>query len=134
MPSHQPSTTSFRRLLCTAAALAAIFPCAVSAQEFFRDLGTSRSSGGFGPVVPSDYSYQETSPSGLTPLRPGQELTPEEQAEESDKYNFAVGPFRLSLAVGAGFEFNLAGPGSDTLLRRSSRWRFRKALVPPRHS
>ncbi len=106
MSSHQPPTTSFRRLLSAAVALAAIHPCGVSAQDFFRDLGTSRSSGGFGPIVPSDYSYQETSPSGLTPLRPGQELSPEEQAEESDKYNFAVGPFRLSLAVGAGFEFN----------------------------
>ena len=98
--------THLRRLLLAASVLAAIHPGAVSAQEFFRDLGTSRSSGGFGPVVPSDYSYQETSPSGLTPLRPGQELSPEEQAEESDKYNFAVGPFRLSLAVGAGIEFN----------------------------
>jgi hypothetical protein len=98
--------SSFRRLLLAAAAAAAVHPCAVSAQEFFRDLGPSRSSSGFGPVMPSDYSFQESSPAGLTPLRPGQELTPEEQAEESDKYNFAVGPLRLSLAVGAGFEFN----------------------------
>ncbi len=98
--------TNLRRILLAASVLTAIHPCAVSAQEFFRDLGTSRSSGGFGPVVPSDYSYQETSPSGLTPLRPGQELTPEEQAEESDKYNFAVGPFRLSLAAGVGIEYN----------------------------
>jgi len=104
MPNHLP--VSFRRLLFATAAAAAIHPCAVSAQEFFRDLGTSRSSGGFGPIVPSDYSYQETSPSGLTPLRPGQDLTPQEQAEESDRYNFAVGPFRLSMAAGFGFEFN----------------------------
>lgn len=106
MPSHAQPSHSFRRLLCAAAALTAIHPCAVPAQEFFRDLGTSRSSGGFGPVVPSDYSYQDTSPSGLAPLRPGQELTPEEQAQESDKYNFALGPFRMAIAAGVGFEFN----------------------------
>lgn len=104
MRNHQPTT--FRRLLLASAAVAAIHPCAVSAQEFFRDLGTSRTSGGFGPITPSDYSYAETAPSGLTPLRPGQELTPQEMADESDKYNFAVGPLRLSMAAGVGFEFN----------------------------
>src|ERR1700722_8089356 len=81
-------------------------PLAGQAQEFFRDYGTSRSSGGIGLVTPSDYSYQDTSPSGLAPLRPGQDLTAVEQAEESDKYNFAVGPLRFAIAVGFGVEFN----------------------------
>jgi opacity protein-like surface antigen len=106
MPSPTHLMSFLRHLLLATGALAALQPCLVSGQEFFRDLGTSRSSGGFGPVVPSDYSYQETSPSGLTPLRPGQELSPEEQAEEADKYNFALGPFRMSMAVGVGIEFN----------------------------
>ena len=57
-------------------------------------------------MTPSDYSYQDTSPSGLAPLRPGQDLTAVEQAEESDKYNFAVGPVRFAIAAGFGIEFN----------------------------
>ena len=62
------------------------------AQEFFRDLGTSRSSGGLGPIYPSEYSYEDTSPSGLAPLRPGQDLNEAQVAEEADRYNFAIGP------------------------------------------
>lgn len=76
------------------------------AQDYFRDFGTSRSSAGFGPVVPSDYTYQDGSPSGLSPLRPGQDLTTVELAEEQEKYNFAIGPMRFSLAAGLGLEFN----------------------------
>jgi hypothetical protein len=98
-------------------------PLGAQAQEFFRDYGTSRSSGGIGLVTPSDYTYQDTSPSGLASLRPGQDLTAVEQAEESDKYNFAVGPIRFAIAVGFGVEFNdnitLAETGreSDFILR-----------------
>ena len=79
---------------------------ATHAQEFFRDYGTSRSSGGIGLVTPSDYSYQDASPSGLQPLRPGQDLTAVELEEENNKYNFAVGPVRFAIAVGIGIEFN----------------------------
>jgi hypothetical protein len=75
-------------------------------QDFFRDIGTSRSSGGIGPVVPSDYSYDDSSPSGLRALRPGQDLSVTEEAEETDKYNFALGAFRFGIAVGVGIEFN----------------------------
>ncbi|MEI9896807.1 MAG: hypothetical protein WDN28_23865 [Chthoniobacter sp.] len=75
-------------------------------QDFFRDLGTSRSSGGIGPVTPSDYTYQDASPSGLRPLRPGQDLSVTEEAEETDKYNFALGNFRFGFALGLGIEFN----------------------------
>jgi hypothetical protein len=81
-------------------------PSVTSAQDFFRDMGTSRSSGGIGPVTPSDYSYQDASPSGLKPLRPGQDLSATEEQEESDKFNFAVGNFRFGFAIGVGFEFN----------------------------
>jgi len=81
-------------------------PSASHAQDFFRDLGTSRSSGGYGPVTPSDYTYDDVSPSGLKPLRPGQDLSVVEEAEETDKYNFALGSFRFGIAAGVGIEFN----------------------------
>ena len=76
------------------------------AQEFFRDYGTSRSSGGIGPVYPSEYSYEDASPSGLAPLRPGQDLNEAQAAEEADRYNFAIGPVQFGVAVGVGLEFN----------------------------
>ena len=76
------------------------------AQEFFRDLGTSRSSGGLGPIYPSEYSYEDTSPSGLSPLRPGQDLNEAQVAEEADRYNFAIGPVQFGLALGVGIEYN----------------------------
>ena len=76
------------------------------AQEFFRDLGTSRSSGGLGPIYPSEYSYEDTSPSGLAPLRPGQDLNEAQVAEEADRYNFAIGPVQFGLALGVGMEYN----------------------------
>jgi hypothetical protein len=87
---------------------AALFVAAsgASAQEFFRDFGTSRSSGGMGPVYPSEYSYEDTSPSGLVPLRPGQDLNEAQAAEEADRYNFAIGPVQFGLAIGFGVEFN----------------------------
>ena len=81
-------------------------PSPSRAQDFFRDLGTSRSSGGIGPVTPSDYTYDDASPSGLKPLRPGQDLSVVEETEETDKYNFALGSFRFSIAAGVGIEFN----------------------------
>jgi hypothetical protein len=69
-------------------------------QDFFRDFGPSRSSAGFGPVMPSPYAYEEVSPSGLRPL------TPMDESEEIDKYNFALGPVRFTIAAGFGAEFN----------------------------
>ncbi|MEO7317447.1 MAG: hypothetical protein ABIZ56_00505, partial [Chthoniobacteraceae bacterium] len=71
-----------------------------NAQDFFRDFGTSRSSGGLGPVIPSEYTYRDATPSGLRPVaRP-------DETETRDKYNFALGPIRFSLAAGLGLEFN----------------------------
>ena len=73
---------------------------ASNAQDFFRDFGTSRSSGGIGPVIPSEYTYSDATPSGLRPVaRP-------DESEARDKYNFALGPMRFCLAAGVGFEFN----------------------------
>jgi hypothetical protein len=70
------------------------------AQEYFREFGTSRSSGGIGPVVPSEYSIRAGTPSALHKVKapaPG---------EEDERYNMAVGPVRMSVAVGAGIEWN----------------------------
>ena len=46
------------------------------------------------------------SPSGLKPLRPGHDLSVTEEAEETDKYNFALGNLRFGIAVGVGVEWN----------------------------
>ena len=70
-------------------------------QDFFRELGTSRTSGGLGPIMPSEYStIQEGSPAGLRRVTA---LTPE---EESSKYNVAIGPVRMSIAAGVGLEWD----------------------------
>jgi hypothetical protein len=87
-------------------AISLLYPVIGRGQDFFRDLGTSRSSGGIGPVVPSDYTYEDGSPSGLRALRPGQELTSVETAAEEERYNFAAGPLRFSIAAGVGLEWN----------------------------
>ena len=80
------------------------------AQEFFRDLGTSRSSGGMGPVYPSEYTYEDASPSGLSPLRPGQDLNEEQLAKEADRYNFAIGPIQFGLAAASNTTTTSASP------------------------
>lgn len=99
-----------KRLLERALPLVGAFvflqPMEGSAQEYFRNLGNSRYSSGFGPVLPSEYTYQDESPLGLDSLRPGQDLTTVELAEEQEKYNFAIGPVRFSLAAGVGLEWN----------------------------
>ncbi|MEZ0256436.1 MAG: hypothetical protein ACAI37_14220, partial [Chthoniobacter sp.] len=56
--------------------------------------------------MPSDYTYEDASPSGLKPLRPGQDLSVTEAQEEEQKFNFALGNFRFGLALGGGIEWN----------------------------
>ena len=97
---------SLAQILVIPAALLVAASHVLHAQEFFRDFGTSRSSGGLGPIYPSEYSYEDASPSGLVPLRPGQDLNEAQAAEEADRYNFAIGPVQFGLAVGLGLEFN----------------------------
>lgn len=94
-PAFGPSR--FRILVIAVLAAASVEICA---QDFFRDLGTSRSSGGIGPVSPSEYTYQDTRPSALRPV------TSIDQIEQEGDYNFALGPIRFSLAAGIGVEFN----------------------------
>lgn len=88
------------------ATLALTYPGLTHGQDFFRDLGASRSSGGYGPVYPSDYSYQDGVPSGMQELQPQQELALPGGIEEDQKYNFAIGQFRFGLAAGVGVEWN----------------------------
>lgn len=97
---------SLSQKVVLAGAISLLCPLVGLGQDFFRDFGTSRSSGGIGPVVPSDYTYEDGSPSGLRPLRPGQEMTSVEQVAEEEKYNFAAGPLRFSIAAGVGLEWN----------------------------
>jgi hypothetical protein len=70
------------------------------AQDYFREFGTSRSSGGIGPVVPSEYSVRAGTPSALRKVN-----APAGGAED-ENYNMAIGPVRMSVAVGAGVEWN----------------------------
>src|SRR4051812_3397782 len=93
-------TTSLGPVLSVTGALVALVPMTVSAQDYFREYGTSRSSGGFGPVSAGDYTYQDVSPSGLHTLDDNQ------AAEKEHADNIAIGPVRLSLAAGVGVEFN----------------------------
>jgi hypothetical protein len=80
-------------------ALALAVGCTARSQDFFRDFGTSRSSGGIGPFTPSEYGYRQQTVSGLRPVTPYEE-------NADDRYNFAVGPLRFCVAAGVGFEFN----------------------------
>jgi hypothetical protein len=82
------------------AALVIVAACPAIAQDFFRELGTSRTSGGIGPVVPSEYSLRDGTPSALRKVKAPA------PSEEDDRYNMAVGPVRMSVAVGAGIEWN----------------------------
>lgn len=93
-------TRKFGKFAILAGAIATLIPLTGSAQEFFREYGTSRSSGGIGPVTPSDYSYEDVSPSDLAPLD-ANNLTPEGHVP-----NFKIGPIRFSIAAGVGVEFN----------------------------
>lgn len=89
------------RILSIAGVAAGILPMSVSAQEYFREYGTSLSSGGIGPgVMASDYSYRDISLSGMN------EPDLEEQARQDDQHNFAIGPVRFGMAIGFGVEFN----------------------------
>ena len=97
---------TFGTLVLLIAVITATNPRGSFGQDFFRDYGTSRSSGGIGPVTPSDYTYDDASPSGLRPLRPAQDMSIPEEAAEADKYNFAIGDIRFGLAVGSGIEYN----------------------------
>ena len=69
-------------------------------QEFFREFGTSRTSGGIGRLTPSAEVFPGNSPSGHSPV-----ASVDQQAVE-DKYNFRLGLVDFIIAAGVGVEFN----------------------------
>ena len=70
------------------------------AQEYFRDFGSSRSSGGIGRLGPGSEVFLGNSPNGIEPV------SEEELAKDDKNYNIRIGSLDLSLAAGVGFEFN----------------------------
>ena len=69
-------------------------------QEFFREFGTSRTSGGIGRLTPSAEVFAGNSPTGHSPV-----ASVDQQAVE-DKYNFRLGLVDFIVAAGIGVEFN----------------------------
>ncbi len=70
------------------------------AQEYFRDFGTSRSSGGIGRLGPGSEVFLGNSPNGIEPLSDAA------LAEDDKNYNIRIGSFDLAIAAGVSFEFN----------------------------
>ena len=70
------------------------------AQEYFRDFGSSRSSGGIGRLAPGSEVFLGNNPNGIEPL------TEADITQDEKNYNIRIGALDLSIAVGAGFEFN----------------------------
>ncbi len=71
-----------------------------TAQEYFRDFGSSRSSGGIGRLGPGSEVFLGNSPNGIEPL------TEADLVQDKKEYNIRIGSLDLSLAAGVGFEFN----------------------------
>ena len=69
-------------------------------QEFFREFGTSRSSGGIGRITPSAEVFSGNSPGGLSPV------DAVDQSAVEEKYNFRLGLVDFIVAAGVGVEFN----------------------------
>ena len=69
-------------------------------QEYFRDFGSSRSSGGIGRLGPGAEVFLGNDPNGFQPI------TEADLAQDEKNYNIRIGALDLSLAVGIGFEFN----------------------------
>ena len=71
-----------------------------TAQEYFRDFGSSRSSGGIGRLGPGAEVFLGNNPNGIEPV------TDADLARDDKDYNIRIGMLDLSLAAGIGFEFN----------------------------
>lgn len=98
MQSNHTTKSNRGKEMLAALLLLSVMPAV--GQDFFRELGTSRTSGGIGPLVPSEHGYREAASPGLTAASPDlPELT-------DDQYNIAFGPVRMSVAVGVGLEWN----------------------------
>jgi hypothetical protein len=71
-----------------------------TAQEYFRDFGSSRSSGGIGRLGPGSEVFLGNDPNGIQPVNDA------DLAQDEKNYNIRIGKFDLSIAAGVGFEFN----------------------------
>lgn len=91
-------TSRINPILAAGALVALVQPA--FAQEFFREFGTSRSSGGIGRITPSVEVFSGNSPSGLSPV------DAVDQSEVEEKYNFRLGLVDFVVAAGIGVEFN----------------------------
>ena len=69
-------------------------------QEFFREFGTSRTSGGIGRITPAAEVFSGNTHGGLSGTGGLSETSDEE------KYNFRIGLIDFVLAAGLGVEFN----------------------------
>ena len=72
----------------------------LTAQEYFRDFGSSRSSGGIGRLGPGSEVFLGNNPNGIEPL------TEADLAQDQKNYNIRIGSLDLAIAAGVGFEFN----------------------------
>jgi opacity protein-like surface antigen len=71
-----------------------------TAQEYFRDFGSSRSSGGIGRLGPGTEIFLGNNPNGIEPL------TDAGLTQDEKNYNIRIGALDLSIAAGVAFEFN----------------------------
>ena len=79
----------------------ALIGCNANAQDYFREFGSSRSSGGIGRLSPAAEVYSGNNPDGLSPISPVDENT-----DSDDTYNFRLGNVDFVVAAGLGLEFN----------------------------
>ncbi len=70
------------------------------AQEYFRDLGTSRPSSGIGRLGAGANFFYGNDPYGF------ESLSNVDLQQEEKNYNIRIGSFDLAIAAGIGFEFN----------------------------
>lgn len=71
-----------------------------TAQEYFRDFGSSHSSGGIGRLGPGAEVFLGNNPNGIEPISDA-DITQDEK-----NYNIRIGILDLALSAGVGFEFN----------------------------
>ena len=74
---------------------------AAQSQEYFREFGTSRTSGGIGRLSPGGEVFTGNDPQGLSPIVPFEDVRAEEET-----YNFRLGNVDFIVAAGLGIEFN----------------------------
>ena len=89
-----------RRLIPIVGSVSLLTAGAATAQEFFRDFGSSRSSAGFGRIGPGPEIFIGNNPNGIEPLSDAG------LAQDEKNYNIRIGAFDLTVAAGAGIEFN----------------------------